>query len=53
MSVKIIDRWKLAEVKGALHSLLLKVDVLTADSEEMEAVQTALEEALEVLEAIA
>lgn len=47
-----IDPWKLAEVKGTLHSLLLKVDVLAAERAEMEAVQAALEEALEILEDI-
>lgn len=47
-----IDPWKLAEVKGALHSLVLKVDVLAAETEELGAVQEALEEALELLEEI-
>lgn len=47
-----IDPWKLAEVKGSLHSLLLKIDVLVDGSEKMEAVQAALEEALEFLEEI-
>ena len=47
-----MDAWKLAEVKGMLHSLVLKIDVLAAENEEMQPVQERLSEALEYLEAV-
>ena len=47
-----MDAWKLAEIKGTLYSLLLKVDVLTAEDEDMRPVQADLAEALEYLEEV-
>lgn len=48
-----MDAWKLAEVRGTLYGLLLKVDVLAAGGNDMEAIQDKLQEALEYLEEIA
>lgn len=48
-----MDAWKLAEVRGALYGLLLKVDVLAASGNDMEAIQDKLQEALEYLDEIA
>ena len=47
-----MDAWKLAEVKGALYTLLLKVDTMAAGNEKMQLVQEELQEALEILEEI-
>jgi len=47
-----MDAWKLAEVKGTLHSVLLKIDILAAENEEIQPVQERLEEALEYLEGV-
>lgn len=48
-----MDAWKLAEVRGNLYGLLLKVDVLAAGSTDMEIIQDRLQEALDYLDDIA
>ncbi len=45
-----MDSWKLAEVRGALYSLILKVDVLASDNDEMQPVQELLGEAIEYMD---
>lgn len=48
-----MDAWKLAEVRGNLYGLLLKVDVLAAGGTDMEIIQDRLQEALDYLDDIA
>ena len=48
-----MDAWKLAEIRGNLYGLLLKVDVLAAGSTDMEIIQDRLQEALDYLDDIA
>ena len=47
-----MDAWKLAELKGALYSLLLKVDTMAAEGSAMATVQSSLEDALEHMEEV-
>ena len=47
-----MDSWKLAEVRGMLYSLMLKVDTLATDASELEAVQELLTEAQELMDDI-
>lgn len=51
-NAKTLDRWQLAEIHGAWHSLLLKVDVLAASNDELTPAQEILSNGLEVLEEI-
>lgn len=47
-----MDSWKLAEIKGALYTLLLKVDTMAAGNDKIQRIQEELQEALELLEEI-
>ena len=47
-----MDAWKLAELKGMLYCLLLKVDTMAEEGSDMETVQGYLEQALEYMEEI-
>lgn len=49
-NAKTLDRWQLAEIHGAWHSLLLKMDVLAASNDELTPAQELLSNGLEVLE---
>lgn len=47
---KNMDRWKYAEVRGTLLSLIFKVDVLDEESNSFSVVSEKLQDALETLE---
>ena len=49
-NAKALDRWQLAEIRGAWYSLLLKVDVLAAANAELIPAQEILSTGLETLE---
>jgi len=42
--------WKIAEIRGTLYGALLKIDTIAAENKEYCKAQTALQEALELLE---
>ncbi len=48
-----MDSWRMAEIRGTLYSLLLKVDTQAGESEEMQAAQDLLQEALKILDELA